>query len=38
MKLESMMGQSHRWLSIVFTATVAANFAARGFGKTCISG
>jgi hypothetical protein len=24
--------QSHRWVSIVFTATVVANFAARGMG------
>ena len=25
--------QVHRWLSIVFTATVVANFAAMGLGK-----
>lgn len=25
--------QSHRWLSIVFTLTVVANFAARIFGE-----
>ncbi|MFC3675545.1 hypothetical protein [Ferrovibrio xuzhouensis] len=27
------MRQSHRWLSIVFTATVVANFAVRAFGE-----
>ncbi len=26
--------QMHRWLSIVFTATVAANFVAMGFGES----
>lgn len=25
--------QSHRWLSIAFTATVVANFVARAFGE-----
>jgi cellulose synthase/poly-beta-1,6-N-acetylglucosamine synthase-like glycosyltransferase len=25
--------QSHRWLSIAFTATVVANFVAMGFGE-----
>jgi hypothetical protein len=25
--------QSHRWLSILFTLTVVANFAVRGLGK-----
>jgi hypothetical protein len=25
--------QLHRWLSIIFTATVIANFVARGFGE-----
>ena len=25
--------QSHRWLSIVFTLTVIANFVVRGFGE-----
>ncbi len=25
--------QSHRWLSIIFTLTVVANFAARAFGE-----
>ncbi len=25
--------QSHRWLSIVFTLTVVANFAVRAFGE-----
>ncbi len=25
--------QSHRWLSIIFTLTVAANFAAMAFGE-----
>ena len=30
MKLASSMRQSHRWLSIVFTLTVIANFAWRG--------
>jgi len=25
--------QTHRWLSIVFTATVIANFVVRGFGE-----
>ena len=29
MKLAHWMQQSHRWLSIVFTLTVAANFAYR---------
>jgi hypothetical protein len=30
MTLESFMRRSHRWLSIAFTLTVIANFAARG--------
>jgi hypothetical protein len=25
--------QSHRWLSIIFTATVVANFVVRAFGE-----
>jgi hypothetical protein len=25
--------QSHRWVSIIFTLTVIANFVARGFGS-----
>ncbi|MEO7917397.1 MAG: hypothetical protein ABIR16_07105 [Dokdonella sp.] len=31
--IDIWMRQSHRWLSIVFTVTVLANFAARGFGE-----
>lgn len=30
------MRQSHRWLSIVFTLTVAANFAYRAFASAAI--
>jgi hypothetical protein len=30
MRPESFIRQGHRWLSIVFTLTVIANFAARG--------
>lgn len=30
--LEHLTRQTHRWLSIVFTLTVAANFVARGMG------
>lgn len=29
MSVERLVRQSHRWLSLVFTTTVAANFAAR---------
>jgi hypothetical protein len=29
----SWIRQIHRWLSIVFTVTVIANFVARGFGE-----
>jgi hypothetical protein len=32
MNIERWIRQSHRWLSIVFTATVVLNFAWRGFG------
>jgi hypothetical protein len=28
------LSQIHRWLSIVFTATVIANFVAMGFGQS----
>jgi hypothetical protein len=27
------MRQGHRWISLAFTATVIANFAAMGFGE-----
>lgn len=30
--IEQLTRQTHRWLSIVFTLTVAANFVARGMG------
>ncbi len=33
MKLNAFIRQSHRWLSIVFTATVIANFVALGLGE-----
>lgn len=33
MKWTSWIRQSHRWLSIVFTATVALNFAYRAFAS-----
>lgn len=33
MSWSSGIRQSHRWLSIVFTATVAANFAFRAFAS-----
>ncbi len=33
MTLNSWMRQIHRWFSIVFTATVIANFVAMGLGK-----
>jgi cellulose synthase/poly-beta-1,6-N-acetylglucosamine synthase-like glycosyltransferase len=33
MKLSKWIRQSHRWISIAFTATVAANFAAMAFGE-----
>jgi hypothetical protein len=31
--LSAWIRQSHRWISIVFTTTVIANFAVRGFGE-----
>lgn len=33
MTVTQLIRQSHRWLSIVFTATVIANFAVRAFGE-----
>ncbi|MFZ6681615.1 hypothetical protein [Undibacterium sp. Tian12W] len=33
MNLSDWIRQSHRWLSIVFTLTVIANFAARAIGQ-----
>jgi len=30
--MRQLIRQSHRWLSIVFTLTVIANFAVRAFG------
>lgn len=33
MGMSTVMRQGHRWLSIVFTATVVANFAVRAFGE-----
>ncbi|HVZ29968.1 MAG TPA: hypothetical protein VG839_06210 [Asticcacaulis sp.] len=33
MKLSYWIRQTHRWLSIVFTLTVVANFAVRAFGE-----
>lgn len=32
MSIGTWIRQSHRWLAIVFTATVIANFAAMAFG------
>lgn len=32
-RVSRLVRQTHRWLSIVFTATVAANFAAMAFGR-----
>ena len=32
MKEALWIRQTHRWLAILFTLTVIANFAARGFG------
>jgi predicted Na+-dependent transporter len=31
--MSRMISQSHRWLSIVFTVTVIANFVALAFGE-----
>jgi cellulose synthase/poly-beta-1,6-N-acetylglucosamine synthase-like glycosyltransferase len=33
MQLSHVVRQSHRWLSIVFTAAVVANFAAMALGE-----
>ena len=33
MNLSAWIRQSHRWLSILFTVTVIANFAVRAFGE-----
>lgn len=33
MKWNLWMRQSHRWLAIIFTLTVIANFVVRGFGS-----
>ena len=33
MNWSASVRQIHRWLSIIFTVTVIANFAAMGFGK-----
>jgi hypothetical protein len=33
MPLSAWIRQSHRWISIVFTLTVIANFAVRPFGE-----
>ena len=33
MNWNTFIRQIHRWLSIVFTATVIANFVAMGFGE-----
>lgn len=33
MKWNGLMRQGHRWISLAFTATVIANFAAMGFGE-----
>jgi hypothetical protein len=33
MTISSGIRQTHRWLSIFFTATVIANFAVRAFGE-----
>ena len=32
-RVSKLIRQSHRWLSIIFTATVAANFAFMAFGQ-----
>jgi len=34
MNWNTSVRQIHRWLSIVFTATVIANFVAMGFGES----
>ena len=31
--LSTLIRRTHRWVSIAFTATVAANFIAMGFGE-----
>ncbi len=33
MRLNAWVRQTHRWLSILFTATVVANFIAMGLGE-----
>lgn len=33
MKWNGWMRQGHRWISLAFTATVIANFAAMSFGE-----
>ena len=33
MNLSAWIRQTHRWLSILFTLTVIANFAVRAFGE-----
>ena len=33
MNLSKWIRQTHRWLSIIFTLTVAANFATMAFGQ-----
>jgi hypothetical protein len=33
MSTNGIVRQTHRWLSIVFTVTVIANFVARGMGQ-----
>ena len=33
MRFSLLIRQSHRWLSIVFTVTVIANFATMAFGE-----
>lgn len=33
MNLSKWIRQTHRWLSIIFTATVTANFATMAFGQ-----
>lgn len=33
MNLGRWIRQGHRWISIIFTLTVAANFVALGFGQ-----
>jgi len=32
-RVSKLIRQSHRWLSIMFTATVAANFSIMAFGQ-----